>query len=278
MAEVTVELIKELRDRTGVGMGACKKALLESDGDLEQAIVALRKAGMASAAKKETRATNEGTISSAEGPFCVSLVEINAETDFVVKNDRFQEFCRTVAQEVANTSPASLDDFLKQTIDRDGGMTIEEYRSSVVQTIGENIQISRILTIPKGPSKSVGVYSHMGGKIVVAVEIEGKSGVEALAKDVAMHAAAAAPDYVDPTAVPKDVLEREKEIIRSQITGKPEHMVDKIVEGKVQAFFKEHCLTEQPYIKDDKKSVAEIVSDQDQKLKITQFTRWNIGS
>lgn len=277
MAEVTVQQIKELRDRTGVGMGACKKALMEAGGDLEQAIVALRKAGMASAAKKESRATNEGLISFGESPELVALVEVNAETDFVVKNDRFQEFAKFVADEVAKTNPSSLEDFLKQTIAVDGGMTVEEYRHSIIQTIGENIQIRRILTIPKSSSKSVGVYSHMGGKIVVAVELDGASGAENLAKDVAMHVATASPEFVNPESVPGEILEREKEIIKSQIQGKPENIVDKIVEGKISSFYKDNCLTEQPFVRDDKKSVSEVVSAENKDLKISNFTRWSVG-
>jgi elongation factor Ts len=277
MAEVTIQLIKELRDRTGVGMGACKKALVEASGDLEQAITNLRKAGMATAAKKESRSTNEGLITFGESSDNVALVEINAETDFVVKNDRFQEFSKLIADEVAKTNPASLDDFLKQTIAKDGGMTVDEYRTTIIQTIGENIQISRLMTIPKSSSKSVGVYSHMGGKIVVAVEIEGASGAETLAKDVAMHVAAASPEFVNPEAVPGEILEKEKEIIKSQIKGKPENIIDKIIEGKIKAYYKDHCLTEQLFVKDDKKTVSEVVTAHNKDLKIAQFIRWNVG-
>lgn len=276
MTEVNVTQIKELRDRTGVGMGACKKALVEAGGDMEQAITNLRKAGMASAAKKEARATNEGMIGSAESNSCVSLVEVNAETDFVVSNDRFQEFVKEIAEEVAKTNPSSLEDFLNQKIEKDGGITVEEYRSIIIQTIGENIQIRRIVTIPKNGNNSVGVYSHMGGKIVVAVEIDGTD-AENLAKDVAMHVAAASPEFVNPESVPQEVLDNEKEIIKSQIQGKPENIIDKIVEGKINSYYKDNCLTEQPFIKDDKKSVSQFISAQNKDLKIQNFTRWTVG-
>lgn len=277
MAEISVQMIKELRDRTGVGMGACKKALVEAGGDMEQAITNLRKAGMATAAKKESRETNEGKVASGEGPEFVSLVEINAETDFVVKNDRFQEFTQEIADEVARTNPPSLEDFLKQTIDKEGGMTIEEYRSLIIQTIGENIQIRRIMTIPKNGNKSVGVYSHMGGKIVVAVEIDGTNGEEDLAKDVAMHVAAASPEYLNPESVPSEILDNEKEIIKSQIQGKPENIIDKIVEGKINSYYKDNCLTEQMFVKDDKKTVKQVVSEKNKDLVVSSFTRWNVG-
>ena len=149
MTQVTAAMIKELRDRTGVGMGKCKEALEEAKGDMELAITNLRKAGIASAVKKEGRATNEGMIGSSESSKAVSFVEVNAETDFVVKNDMFQQFLQNIADEVAATTPASLEAFLAQPYSKDHGLTIDQYRSTIVQTIGENIQISRIQFWPK---------------------------------------------------------------------------------------------------------------------------------
>lgn len=277
MAEISVQQVKELRDRTGVGMGDCKKALVEAGGDMEAAITYLRKAGMASAAKKESRETNEGKVAAGESGDYISLVEVNAETDFVVKNERFQEFSQQIADEVAKSNPSSLEEFLRQPIDVDGGMSVEEYRASVVQSIGENIQIKRIMTIPKTGGKSVGVYSHMGGKIVVAVVIEGGEGEEQLAKEVAMHVAAASPEYLSPESVPKNVLDHEKEIAKSQIHGKPENIVDKIVEGKIKSFYVDNCLTEQPFVRDDKVTVSQYVCAKNKGLKIANFTRWGVG-
>lgn len=281
MAEVTIELIKELRDRTGIGMGACKKALVEAGGDMEQAITNLRKAGMASAVKKEGRETNEGMIASAQTNSTVSLVEVNAETDFVVKNDKFKEFIQDIAEEVAKTTPSSLEDFLKQSYSKDGALTIEEYRASIVQTIGENIQIRRIQTFSKGSNKSFGVYHHLGGKIAVIVEVDGGTDEESLAKDIAMHVAAASPEFLSPETVPQDIISHEREIAKSQIQGKPENIVDKIVDGKINAYFKDRCLTEQPFIKDEKQSVAEVVASHGKSsgkpLKLVSFTRWTVG-
>lgn len=281
MAEITIDMIKELRDRTGIGMGACKKALMEANGDMDQAITDLRKAGMASAVKKEGRETNEGVIIGIENDKRVALVEVNAETDFVVKNDVFQEFSRNIAEEVLATNPASLEAFLAQKYSKDPAMTIEEYRASMVQKIGENIKIRRLTILPKTSDNSIGVYTHLGGKLVVTVELSGK-GEEALAKDIAMHIAAASPEFLSPKFVPADVIANEKDIIKEQIKGKPENMVEKIVEGKLQAFYKENCLTDQPYIKDDKKTVSAVVAERakasGKQLDIVNFMRWTVSA
>lgn len=281
MATVTPAMIKELRDRTGIGMGKCKEALEEANGDIELAIANLRKAGMASAVKKEGRETKEGMISAAESGSVVAIVEVNAETDFVVKNDRFKEFLESIAQEVAKTNPPSLDAFLQQAYSKDPGLTIDQYRATIVQTIGENIQIKRILTLQKTPEKSLGLYSHLGGKILTLVEITGDANQEALAKDIAMHVAAAAPEYLSPDKVPQEIINNEKEIAKEQIQGKPANIVDKIVEGKVSAYYDANCLVRQKYIKDDALTIAELVNQHAKKigktLAITNFLRWSVG-
>ncbi len=232
MTQVTPTMIKELRDRTGVGMGKCKEALEEAKGDMELAITNLRKAGIASAVKKEGRATNEGLIASAETDAIVSLVEINAETDFVVKNDRFQEFLRNIAEEVAKTAPASLEAFLGQKYSKDSQLTIDQYRATIIQTIGENIVIRRILTLPKKANASLGVYSHQGGKLLTVVEIEGSNGEAPFAKELAMHVAAAAPEFLSPEKVPAETLKQEEEITRSQIKGNLITLLQRSWKGK----------------------------------------------
>lgn len=282
MAEITASMLKQLREMTGVGMNTCKEALVASGGNIEEAVTYLRKKGLSSAAKKADRVTNEGMIASAETPTAVALVEVNAETDFVVKNDRFQEFLRNVAEEAAKTTPASLEAFLSQKYSKDSGMTIDEYRATVIQAIGENIQIRRVQILPKSSSKSIGVYTHLGGKLVVTVELDGTNGEEALAKDIAMHIAAASPDFLSVEKIPKDVLEHEKEIIRSQIPGnKPAEMLEKIIEGKLNAYYKERCLTNQLYIRDDSKTIAALVEEHAKKsgkpLAINGFIRWSVG-
>lgn len=281
MTQITATMVKELRDRTGIGMGKCKEALEEAKGDMELAISNLRKAGMASAVKKEGRTTNEGMIGTAETPSTIAIVEVNAETDFVVKNDRFQEFLKNIVQEAAETSPASLEAFLKQTYSKDPSLTIDQFRAVVMQAIGENIQIRRLVIIEKAPQKSLGLYSHMGGKIVTLVEITGSGSESAIAKDIAMHAAAAAPEYLSPEKVPADILNSEKEIAKGQVQGKPENIVEKIVEGKIKAFYETACLVCQKYIRDDSLSITDLVNKRAKEagapLAVTHFLRWSVG-
>lgn len=281
MANVTPALIKELRERTGVGMGKCKEALEEANGDMELAITILRKSGIASAVKKEGRATNEGMIGSAEHNGTIAIVEVNAETDFVVKNDRFKQFLEEIAEEIATTNPSSLEQFLQQKSSKEPTLTIDEYRSTFVQAIGENIQIKRFITFKKAPGKSFGVYSHSGGKILTAVEITGGEGEEALAKDISMHVAASAPEYLSPERVPQDIIEKEKEVARGQIQGKPENIKEKIVEGKVNAFYDAVCLICQKYIRDDSMTVQELVAKRAKEvgkpLTISNFIYWSVG-
>lgn len=274
---ITPAMIKELRDRTGVGMGKCKEALEESKGDMELAIANLRKAGMATAVKKEGRATNEGVIVAAENDKAIGLVEVNAETDFVVKNDRFQQFARNIAEEIAATRPASLEAFLQQKFSKDPGLTVDQYRATIVQTIGENIQIKRLKVIPKNADKSIGTYTHLGGKIVTLVEISGSPALVDLAKDIAMHVAAASPEYLSPEKVPASVIAQEKDIVQSQIKNKPANIVDKIVEGKLNSFYDAACLIRQKFIKDDSVSIADLVTKHGKNLTVTDFLRWNVG-
>lgn len=278
---VTAAMIKELRDRTGVGMGKCKEALEESKGDMDLAIANLRKAGIASAVKKEGRATNEGMIAASETPDTVAIVEVNAETDFVVKNDKFQEFLRNIAEDAAKTKPATLEAFLGQKYSKDNELTIDQYRSTIVQTIGENIQIRRLELVPKASDKSIGVYSHLGGKILTFVEITGHSGEEALAKDIAMHTAAAAPEFLSPEQVPSSILENEKEIAAAQMQGKPANMLEKIVEGKINSYYDSVCLVRQKYIRDDSLTITDLVNKRAKEvgkpLTVTRFARWVVG-
>lgn len=281
MATVTPAMIKELRERTGIGMGKCKEALEEANGDMELAISNLRKSGMASAVKKEGRETKEGMIGIAEHGDTVAVVEVNAETDFVVKNERFKQFLDSIAEEVAKTNPPSLDAFLQQKFSKESGLTIDQYRATIVQTIGENIQIKRILTMKKQPDHSLGFYSHLGGKIVTAVELTGSDKEEALAKDIAMHTAAAAPDYLSPEKVPAEIIENEKDIARGQMQGKPANIMDKIVEGKINAYYDTNCLVRQKFIRDDSLTVAELVNQRAKEvgkpLAVTNFIRWTVG-
>jgi elongation factor Ts len=281
MAAITPAMIKDLRDRTGVGMGKCKEALEEAKGDLELAIANLRKSGMASAVKKEGRETKEGLIGSAENGKTVAIVEVNAETDFVVKNDRFKEFLTNIASEVAKTNPPSLDAFLQQKYSKEPSLTIDQYRATIIQTIGENIQIRRIMTIQKGSDHSIGIYSHLGGKILTMVELTGSGSEEALAKDLAMHTAAAAPDYLSPEKVPQEILNNERDIAKGQMAGKPANMMEKIVDGKINAYYDANCLVRQKYIRDDSQTISDVVNKRAKEvgkpLAVTNFIRWTVG-
>ena len=279
---VTASMIKELRERTGVGMGKCKEALEEAKGDIELAISNLRKSGMASAVKKEGREAKEGMIAAAEKNDVIGIVEVNAETDFVVRNERFQQFLKDIAEEVAATNPESLEAFLKQKYSKEPSLTIDEYRATMVQAIGENIQIRRILTLKKDANHSIGIYSHLGGKILTAVTLTGANSEESLAKDIAMHVAAASPEYLNPEAVPQSIIANEQDIAKGQMQGKPANMIDKIVEGKLNAYYDSACLTRQKFIKNDSVSIAELVATRAKEigkpLTLTSFIRWNVGA
>ncbi|PJD96259.1 MAG: elongation factor Ts [Parachlamydia sp.] len=274
---ITAAMIKELRERSGIGMGLCKKALEDANGDIELAITNLRKSGAASAVKKEGRITNEGIIGVAQNDKAVALVEVNAETDFVAKNERFKEFVQAIAEEIAKTAPASLDAFLQQKYSKEPSLTIDEYRATIIQSIGENIQVKRFKVIPKKADTSVGVYSHLGGKMVTVVEIEGSNQFQKIAEDIAMHVAAAAPEYVNLEQVPADVVEREKEIARSQVKGKPDNIVEKIIESKLNSFYDSVCLARQKYIRNDALKIEDLVKQSGQGLRLASFERWSVS-
>jgi elongation factor Ts len=281
--QITAGLIKELRDRTGVGMTKCKEALEEAKGNLDAAIDILRKAGMASAVKKQGRETKEGTIIAKESHDAVAICEVNAETDFVVKNEKFQEFCQNLAHEIATTKPASLEAFMNATYSKDKSLTIEALRSLIIQMIGENIQVRRLKILPKAQDRSFGIYSHMGGKILSVVELQG-AGEEALAKDIAMHVAAGIPvvaECVSPEQVSQDVIAKEREIAQSQLQGKPANIIDKILDGKINAYFDQVCLIRQKFIKDDSLTIQDLVKKRSQEtgknIQVLGFTRWVVG-
>jgi len=279
--KVTAEMVKELRERTGVSMGKCKEALDKAGGDMNAAIDILRKSGMASAVKKEGRETNEGLIGSAEGKSAVALIEVNAETDFVTQNDNFKQFMKDVAQQAADSIPASLEALMQQPYSKDTSVTLDQHRAIVMQSLGENIQVKRMSILPKSADLSIGLYSHMGGKIVVAVVLTGGAGQEALARDIAMHTAAESPEYLSAADVPADIRAKEEEIARSQMQGKPANIVDKIIAGKVQAFCDEVCLLCQKYVKDNTVTIAQLVEKEGKRLNkplsIKTFHRWKVG-
>ncbi|MBF5059882.1 translation elongation factor Ts [Candidatus Neptunochlamydia vexilliferae] len=278
---ISAQMVMDLRKRTGVGMSKCKDALTEAGGDMEEAISILRKKGMASAVKKGGRETNEGVVGVAENSEVAYLVEVNVETDFVLQNDRFKEFLKNICDDALVSKPSSVEDFLQQKYSKNSALTIDEYRAETVHSLGENIQIKRLLDFKKSGDESLGIYSHMGGKIVCAVRIAGAGDQEALARDVAMHVAAEAPDYLKPEEIPADVLAKEEEIARSQIQGKPPEIMDKIVQGKLNAYKEQVCLLNQKFVKDSSSTVANYVVAEGKKagktLEVVEFVRWQIG-
>ncbi len=281
MQEITSEMIKELRERTGVGMGKCKEALVLAEGDMEKAIDHLRKAGMAAGVKKEGRETKEGLILTGEDKASLAIAEANVETDFVAQNDRFKHFLHDVVKQALETKPKSLADFLSQPYFKDKSITIDQYRNLIIQALGENIQLRRLELVHKHPNSSYGIYSHMGGKLVVVVEIEGAADQEGVAKEIAMHIAAENPDYLKPEEIPPHVLAREEEIARSQVEGKPANIVDKIVAGKIKAFTDQVCLIHQKYVKDNSVTIQQFLDACSKKLgkslSIRCFWRWKVG-
>ena len=282
MSTVTPQQIKNLRERTGVGVAKCKEALVESEGDIERAVEFLRKTGVASAVKKATRVTHEGRIELFENDEAITLLEMNAETDFVVKNELFGKFQKEIIEEAALTKPSSLAEFLEAKRRSDPSKSVDETRKELISVLGENINISRVLYIAKKPNSSLGVYSHMNGRILTLVEIEGAADESDFAREIAMHIAAEAPDYLMPEDVPAELKAKEEEIARSQLPeGKPEQVLEKILAGKMRAFYDQVCLLNQKYIKDNAISIKELVEkrskESSKKLKITKFVRWYIG-
>jgi elongation factor Ts len=278
---VTAEQVKILRERTGVGMGKCKEALIESNGNLEEAIDYLRKKGIANAAKKESREANEGMIKSLDTNGVIAIVEVNAETDFVVKNEAFQKYADAVVSALAAHKVDDLESFLASKMPGTD-TSVDERRLELVSQLGENIKISRVKVIEKKDNASFGLYNHMNGKIVTLVEIDGTNDQVDLARGIAMHAAAEAPQYLSEKDIPESVVMREQEIAKEQVKGKPENIIDKIVAGKIGAFYDTVCLLRQSYIKEPDLKIAELVEkkakETGKQLSIPMFVRMQIGA
>lgn len=278
---VTNEMIKELREKTGVGISKCKDALVRASGSIEKAIEILRKEGITIGVKKSSRTTNEGLIGCLEKDNFISLVEINAETDFVVQNEKFKTFLLDVAEQITTKLPSSLEELLSQKFLIEESMTVNEYKNTLIQQFGENIQIKRMEIIEKIPNASYGIYLHMGGKILSIVEIEGADDQIVLAKDIAMHIAAERPDYLTPEDINKNVLEKEKEIISSQIKNKPPNIKEKIVMGKIKAFYDQVCLLNQNFVKDPSMTINDVIEKISKEIKkpltIKRFWFWKVG-
>lgn len=257
----------------------CKKALQETGGDMEKAVDFLRTKGLAAAAKKAGRAATEGLVAAviaADGK-SGALVEVNSETDFVAKNDKFQAFVADVAGQVLAGAPADLDALMAQDSVKEPGKSVQTTLNEAIAVIGENLQIRRFARFAS--NGLTGFYIHAGGKIGVLVELTGTGDLAPLAKDIAMHIAAAAPQNVRREEVPADVLEREKDIYRAKAreTGKPENIIEKIIEGQVNKFYGEICLLEQNFVKDPDKSIQQILKAAGPDVTVTRFARFVLG-
>jgi elongation factor Ts len=264
-----MEVIKQLREMTGAGMVDCKKALDEAAGDLNKAVEILRKKGIAKAAKRTDRETNEGVVMISVNDDATEgyMVEVNSETDFVSRNEKFQDFTKQILEVVKTAKPAVLEELLAAPFSDN---TLKESLETLSGVIGEKLDIKR-LAIVEG--KSVTAYSHLGGRIGVLVAFD-KEVDQAIADDIAMQVAAANPKYLVSSEVPSEELDKEKEIYRVLLLkeGKPEEMIEKILEGKTAKYYSEVCLTEQEYIKDDKKKVKDILGG----ATITKFVRFSL--
>jgi len=259
MAEITAGMVKELRDRTGAGMMESKKALVAAGGDIEAAIKALRESGAVKAEKKSGRDTKEGRVAGAIGPKGAAVVSVLCETDFVAKNDQFLKFIGEVANAVANAS--SVDPIGDVKV---GSGSLNDALKAQVATIGENLQIGKVGKLT-GEGCFFGLYVHHNGKIGVVTKVKGtptEAGLK-MAKDIAMHAACSNPVAFDRTGVPAEMIAAEREIYTKQAEqdGKPANMIPKIVDGKINAFYKERCLVEQMYVLDAKKSIKDMVKE-----------------
>ncbi|TYR77498.1 elongation factor Ts [Rossellomorea vietnamensis] len=271
---ITAQMVKELREKTGAGMMDCKKALQETDGDMDKAIDFLREKGIAKAAKKADRIAAEGTtFIQSEGNTAV-ILEVNAETDFVAKNENFQSVVKELSQHLLTNQPANVEEALDQTMAN--GSTVSEFINSAIAKIGEKITLRRFEIRTKTDNGAFGEYLHMGGRIAVLSVVEGTTDADT-AKDVAMHAAALNPKYVSRDQVSEEEVERERELLTQQALneGKPENIVAKMVEGRLGKFFEDVCILDQPFVKNPDQKVRQFLEANGEELK--DFTRYEVG-
>ncbi|MGV3532074.1 MAG: translation elongation factor Ts [Chthoniobacteraceae bacterium] len=271
---IDAQLVKTLREKTSAGLMECKRALAESNGDLEAAVDILRKKGAASAAKKAGREAKEGVIAQAISPGAKVgvLVEVNCETDFVAKNDGFRAFCDDVAKQIA----------------ADPNVDLEPSRVAAVQKIGENVRIRRHERLEVKDNGSVAAYIHTGGKVGVLVEVGADKETTAasddfkqLVRDITLQIAAAGPLCVTRDQVDPALVERERDVYRGQVVGKPENIIEKIVDGKMDKFYSTQCLTEQAFIKNPDQTINQLIAEKNKALgeniAIRKFIRYMVG-
>lgn len=280
---ISAQVVKELREKTGAGMMDCKKALTESNGDLEKAVDILREKGLAAAAKKSGRVAAEGVVAAyvSEDKKSAGLVEFNCETDFVSANEAFSGLASVIAELVAKNDVATIED-VKALKLNDG--TVQDAVNALIAKLGENMSLRRFEKI-HAEDGLVAAYIHMGGKIGVLVQVKSENAsdeVSNVARDVAMHVAALNPQFLDKTSVDADTIEREKEIYRVQALneGKPANIVEKMVLGRVNKFLKEVCLVEQQFVKNPDLTIAGFLKEESKKhgdIQLVKFTRFEKG-
>ena len=272
---ITASQVKELREKTGAGMMDCKKVLTETNGDEEKAIELLRERGIAKAAKKSDRIAAEGLVDTyiSENGKVGAVVEVNAETDFVAKNEEFRNFVADIAKQVALNNPKDVEDLLNEKSIVENDKTVKDVLTNKIATIGENMSIRRFERFET--NNLLESYIHGDGKIAVLVEME--NGTQELAKDICMQIAAARPEYLDRESVPEERLAKEMEILKAQAMneGKPEAIAEKIVQGRVGKFYSEICLVEQEFVKDPDIKVGKLVESKG--AKIIRFARFEKG-
>lgn len=271
---ISASQVKDLRERTGLGMMECKQALVETDGDIDAAIELLRKKAGAKVEKKAGRTAADGVIRVAvtDGGKTAAMVEVNSETDFVAKGDEFQGFAQAIANRTAASTPADVAALNTLPLEDGSDATVEKAREELVQKLGENMTVRRFVCIKT--SGHVGSYIH-GNKIGVMVDMEG--GDEALARDIAMHIAASRPEFVSRDDVSQDVIEKEKEIFIAQAkeSGKPDDIIEKMVTGRINKFVNEITLMGQPFVKDPDTTVEKLLKGAS--AKVLGFTRYEVG-
>lgn len=271
---ISAKLVKELREKTGAGMMDCKKALTETDGDIDKAVDYLREKGIAKAAKKADRIAAEGTTFVASKGNDAVILELNSETDFVARNEGFQNLVKEMADHILDVKPADVEALNASKLA--SGQTVEEKMNEAISTIGEKLTLRRFTLKTKTDNDSFGEYLHMGGRIGVLTVVEGSTNEEA-AKDVAMHIAALNPKFVSRDQVSDEELAHEKEILKQQALneGKPENIVEKMVEGRMRKYLEEICAVDQAFVKNPDQTVAEFLKTDGGVL--VDFVRYEVG-
>ncbi|CUM72392.1 MULTISPECIES: translation elongation factor Ts [Turicibacter] len=268
---ITAAMVKELREKTSAGMMDCKKALVETNGDMSAAIDWLRERGISKAAKKSDRVAAEGLCSVAIDGNTAVIFELNSETDFVAKNEQFLTLLDKLGKILVANKPASVEAALEIAVD---GVTVNEMLIEATSTIGEKITLRRLTVVEKADNEFFGSYLHMGGRIAALTVVEGK---EEVAKDAAMHAAAINPQYLTQSEVPAEVVTKEREILTQEALneGKPANIVEKMVEGRIRKFLADVCMLEQPFVKDGDLTVAKWAANNGSTIKL--FVRLEVG-